>query len=210
MTKIGRNEACPCGSGKKFKVCCVNLSQDQLNNLAKIPDDWKTLFRNIERGYAAANKNYATDAIHAWDLAWVSIGEKLQGQPKTKSLREFDEQIQPETSLEVFVQDWAELMSAMLQAVDAPIDHIKTHAQYYLDRLTASSELIKQNVMSLLAEAHAKSGDIKAALKLYQAIEKQFNAELEEEELAALKARIDQLKALKPTKTSTTAVSAQS
>ena len=21
-TKIGRNEKCPCGSGKKFKVCC--------------------------------------------------------------------------------------------------------------------------------------------------------------------------------------------
>jgi preprotein translocase subunit SecA len=22
--KIGRNEKCPCGSGKKFKVCCIN------------------------------------------------------------------------------------------------------------------------------------------------------------------------------------------
>lgn len=23
-TKIGRNEACPCGSGQKYKYCCIN------------------------------------------------------------------------------------------------------------------------------------------------------------------------------------------
>ena len=22
--KVGRNESCPCGSGKKFKKCCLN------------------------------------------------------------------------------------------------------------------------------------------------------------------------------------------
>lgn len=24
MTKIGRNDPCPCGSGKKYKSCCLN------------------------------------------------------------------------------------------------------------------------------------------------------------------------------------------
>ncbi|MFW1965071.1 SEC-C metal-binding domain-containing protein [Acinetobacter baumannii] len=24
MSKIGRNEQCPCGSGKKYKKCCLN------------------------------------------------------------------------------------------------------------------------------------------------------------------------------------------
>jgi len=24
MSKIGRNDPCPCGSGKKYKKCCVN------------------------------------------------------------------------------------------------------------------------------------------------------------------------------------------
>jgi len=23
--KIGRNDACPCGSGRKYKKCCINL-----------------------------------------------------------------------------------------------------------------------------------------------------------------------------------------
>ncbi|MEN6337415.1 MAG: SEC-C metal-binding domain-containing protein [Phycisphaerales bacterium] len=26
--KIGRNEPCPCGSGKKYKKCCGQPSQD--------------------------------------------------------------------------------------------------------------------------------------------------------------------------------------
>jgi len=32
--KVGRNERCPCGSGKKYKNCCVT---------AKTPRDWLTL-----------------------------------------------------------------------------------------------------------------------------------------------------------------------
>jgi hypothetical protein len=28
MSKIGRNESCPCGSGKKYKNCCLPLQQD--------------------------------------------------------------------------------------------------------------------------------------------------------------------------------------
>jgi len=29
--KIGRNDPCPCGSGRKYKVCC--LAKDQLREL---------------------------------------------------------------------------------------------------------------------------------------------------------------------------------
>ncbi len=28
--KIGRNDACPCGSGKKYKKCCLNLAIDNI------------------------------------------------------------------------------------------------------------------------------------------------------------------------------------
>ena len=30
MNKIGRNEPCPCGSGKKYKKCCIDLAQELL------------------------------------------------------------------------------------------------------------------------------------------------------------------------------------
>lgn len=29
MKKIGRNDPCPCGSGKKYKKCCLNKSVEQ-------------------------------------------------------------------------------------------------------------------------------------------------------------------------------------
>ncbi|WP_406657389.1 SEC-C metal-binding domain-containing protein [Methanolobus sp. ZRKC2] len=32
MTKIGRNERCPCGSGKKYKKCCINKDQESVKN----------------------------------------------------------------------------------------------------------------------------------------------------------------------------------
>ncbi len=29
MTKVGRNDPCPCGSGKKFKTCCLGKHAGQ-------------------------------------------------------------------------------------------------------------------------------------------------------------------------------------
>ena len=32
VPKVGRNEPCPCGSGKKYKKCCINKDQEQLRD----------------------------------------------------------------------------------------------------------------------------------------------------------------------------------
>ena len=32
MAKVGRNDACPCGSGKKFKACCESKRTGGLQN----------------------------------------------------------------------------------------------------------------------------------------------------------------------------------
>ena len=36
MGKIGRNDACPCGSGKKFKRCCLGKQQAVTGNLTEV------------------------------------------------------------------------------------------------------------------------------------------------------------------------------
>ncbi|MDX1776489.1 MAG: SEC-C domain-containing protein [Desulfobulbales bacterium] len=36
MGKIGRNEACPCGSGRKFKRCCLGKQQAVSDNLSEV------------------------------------------------------------------------------------------------------------------------------------------------------------------------------
>ena len=30
-TKIGRNDTCPCGSGKKYKICCLIVKEDTID-----------------------------------------------------------------------------------------------------------------------------------------------------------------------------------
>ena len=38
MSKIGRNDPCPCGSGKKYKQCCINKELLELddNDLVRV------------------------------------------------------------------------------------------------------------------------------------------------------------------------------
>lgn len=31
--KIGRNEPCPCGSGKKYKLCCMNKPKEPIDEI---------------------------------------------------------------------------------------------------------------------------------------------------------------------------------
>jgi len=36
MAKIGRNDPCPCGSGRKFKRCCLGKQQTTATNLTEV------------------------------------------------------------------------------------------------------------------------------------------------------------------------------
>lgn len=31
MAKVGRNEPCPCGSGKKYKYCCLDKDEHSIS-----------------------------------------------------------------------------------------------------------------------------------------------------------------------------------
>ena len=33
--KVGRNESCPCGSGKKYKKCCLGKKEEEIESCAK-------------------------------------------------------------------------------------------------------------------------------------------------------------------------------
>lgn len=62
--KIGRNEPCPCGSGKKFKHCCVGVtrSADALQAMRQLPpalpaDRFYAQFVDLERRLRIATSN---------------------------------------------------------------------------------------------------------------------------------------------------------
>jgi hypothetical protein len=62
MTKIGRNDPCPCGSGKKYKKCCEKSKQSQFNGLSpSIRMKGGVRFDETVNGYIAI--------VHTWDNA---------------------------------------------------------------------------------------------------------------------------------------------
>ena len=56
MAKIGRNEACPCGSGKKFKRCCLGKQREQAAELTDVQKAQITLQNAINKIQEAASK----------------------------------------------------------------------------------------------------------------------------------------------------------
>jgi len=62
MTKIGRNEPCPCGSGKKYKNCCLGEPEEAIL--------WKRLSTNL------ANM-WSYDKVHK--MSDAEIIAKLEG-----------------------------------------------------------------------------------------------------------------------------------
>ncbi|MBW2465916.1 MAG: SEC-C domain-containing protein [Deltaproteobacteria bacterium] len=56
MAKIGRNEACPCGSGKKFKRCCLGKQREQTPDLTEVQRTQVSLQNAINKTQKAASK----------------------------------------------------------------------------------------------------------------------------------------------------------
>lgn len=47
MNKVGRNDPCPCGSGKKFKKCCEALSGKKTHSFAITQDEKATKLTSL-------------------------------------------------------------------------------------------------------------------------------------------------------------------
>jgi hypothetical protein len=56
MGKIGRNEACPCGSGRKFKRCCLGKQQTASSNLTEVQKTQISLQNTISTIQKAASQ----------------------------------------------------------------------------------------------------------------------------------------------------------
>jgi hypothetical protein len=56
MGKIGRNEPCPCGSGRKFKRCCLGKQQALSSNLTEVQKSQISLQNAISTIQQAASQ----------------------------------------------------------------------------------------------------------------------------------------------------------
>jgi hypothetical protein len=91
MTKLGRNDPCSCGSGKKYKKCClasIEVAQSQYRRL-----------RQVEAGLIPRLLEHALDTFGEESIlgAWDQFNDDgSSDQDETASDDEFYEEYDPE------------------------------------------------------------------------------------------------------------------
>ena len=67
--KVGRNEPCPCGSGKKYKHCCLKkheeAKQGETENLRAVEKEQKRLIHHIEEAFGQLASGRYIEAIRS-------------------------------------------------------------------------------------------------------------------------------------------------
>ena len=106
--KTGRNDPCPCGSGKKYKHCCLSVARTINNELSDLFSEQK--FDSIEEMQAAADALMAKQNQKAQDdflgLSSEQVYRMLNFAYDTPELFQFAEQlpIEPDAPIMMLVQ----------------------------------------------------------------------------------------------------------
>ncbi len=80
MTKIGRNQPCPCGSGKKYKQCCLRTS---VFPIIQKRDELDLL---MEKGGVLLQQGKTAEACDLWLEFWNNLKERLK--PEFRDVKE--------------------------------------------------------------------------------------------------------------------------
>ncbi|HID86251.1 MAG TPA: hypothetical protein EYP55_02605, partial [Anaerolineae bacterium] len=68
MAKVGRNDPCPCGSGKKYKHCCLKLEREARAETFQLERAQTTLYDRIMA--FSLDRRDTVDFTSAFDLYW--------------------------------------------------------------------------------------------------------------------------------------------
>jgi tetratricopeptide (TPR) repeat protein len=73
--KIGRNDPCPCGSGKKYKKCCLNSANGKKAYIVEMDRTVRKIEKMIQQGYKFAREKNYFEACAKWLPAWEELKE---------------------------------------------------------------------------------------------------------------------------------------
>ena len=178
--KIGRNEPCPCGSGKKHKKCCINeptnwgarqdekLSEPPLYDLATI----KQLNDIMKDGYRWCEKH---DPIRACDV-WLNLWQYMKPLiPKEiKSISELDNRVK----LGEFLLNWCQDFESEYHKAGS---NDNTYFQKRIDYCTEfcrlfpdTSWLTIHNMKRSIAESYFSLGLVEKGDKAFRKLVEEF------------------------------------
>ncbi|MEP0366218.1 MAG: SEC-C metal-binding domain-containing protein [Cyclobacteriaceae bacterium] len=79
--KVGRNDKCPCGSGKKYKRCCINSGK--FSNAQKSTSSAMTLNKSLNR-YESSTKHLYPSIDHTPDKVYSHDAKAVKGMIKCR------------------------------------------------------------------------------------------------------------------------------
>lgn len=137
QTDIGRNDPCPCGSGLKFKKCCLNKPQAVSGPIenANEPDAL------IVEGYDLLDQGDEAGACAVWLMMWEALKARIT--PDMKSIGDAETLFGDDLSL----SDWAQDVETELAnaALDNPAFHEKRvrFGREFIRTFPRSGDLVK-------------------------------------------------------------------
>ncbi|WP_219910296.1 tetratricopeptide repeat protein [Vibrio splendidus] len=104
MSKLGRNAICPCGSGKKYKKCCLTKSVPRAKKIAKMDD--KSTFEQAISLVLQHEKKLINQGVQSLELLLQkkTISEELRANIITGLSTGYRHQGLPQKSLEILEQ----------------------------------------------------------------------------------------------------------
>lgn len=168
--KIGRNEPCPCGSGKKYKKCCLNKENvDRKFNIIKPMHKIEVL---IDQGEGYAARKMPKEACLKWDEVWENLKKEIT--PDIKAINDLESKLKLEVSLFNWCQDYEmELEKAGAEDIAYYEKRVK-YCKEFVSLLPNSDKHIIENMRRAEAESYFALGEPDKGEKVFEKLVKDF------------------------------------
>jgi len=153
--KIGRNQLCPCGSGKKFKKCCLGVAPTEIR---KQPDEELALA--LRRGYEMMATHQHVRACDIWTPLWQFFHDRLR-----PTIRTCDDPAAIFAPDEIPMADW--LQDFVVTLLNASRDDARyadlgiTVCSHALAQFTDEGDSFKLVMRADLGELYCAAGRIR-------------------------------------------------
>jgi len=168
MAKIGRNQPCPCGSGKKYKHCCFGKVDFSVSEIT-MPDIVDGL---MDEGYLLLEEYKTQQACDTWLELWEEL--KTRFKPEFNSIRDAD--ILDSGSF--FIYDWCQEFESQLgnAGIDDPVYYQKRidYCDEFCALFPESDVLIMQNMKRASAESYFALGNSEIGTKRFKLLIEQY------------------------------------
>ena len=158
--KIGRNEPCPCGSGKKYKKCCLDRPVHKLLERWQRAPLSRSSCPDIDLHFVEAFTALRADdtaAIAAFGKAWAGVRARLSAAVDT--LAGMETLLGSVFSPYDIVHEYGQLLEyAAFVDRSAALEGV-AFASFLLDQFDAESPLFRENTRAQLGEFHFRAGD---------------------------------------------------